>query len=146
VASTQLGLLKIMAQADDPDESIPAVRAFLKRQVGRLKAGRIPLEDLLVAKKLSRELEAYKVPSPAALAAGQLQAQGAGVRAGMRVRFWYVYGGVKIRDTRESEIDVKRYARLVNQMAEEVFYDHPRDIQPGLFRERSTQPGSCYFF
>ena len=106
----------------------------------------MPLEDLLVKQKLSRELEAYKVPSPAALAAGQLQEQGVGVRAGMRVRFWYVYGGVKIRGTRKSEIDVKRYARLVNQMAEEVFYDHPRDIQPGLFRERSPQAHSSYFF
>ena len=111
-----------------------------------MKAGKIPLEDLLVAKKLSRELEAYKVPSPAALAAGQLQEQGVGVRAGMRVRFWYVYGGVKIKDTCESEIDVRRYTRLVDQMAEEVFTDQPRDIQPELFRSRGSHAHSSYFF
>jgi len=145
VASTQLGMLNILAQADDPDERIPDVRAFLQRQLSRLKAGRIPLEDLLVAKKLSRELDAYKAPSPAALAAGQLQEQGVGVRAGMRVRFWYVYGGVKIRDTRSSEIDVKRYARLVDLMAEEVFSDHPQDIQPGLFKDRSAYAHASYF-
>ncbi|MGD8406388.1 MAG: DNA polymerase domain-containing protein [Anaerolineales bacterium] len=65
VAETQLGVLKILAQTDHPEELVPQAYRYVERQVQRLKAGKVPLDDLRVAKKLSRELEAYRTPSPA---------------------------------------------------------------------------------
>ena len=133
IAATQLGMLQILAGADDPAENFPAAQAFVENQLRRLREGRVPPKDLLVAKKLSRELEAYKSPSPAAQAARQLQTQGVEVRAGMRIKFWYVYGGVKVKDVSVKELDIKRYGRLMDQMAEEMFEDSKRPVLQSSF-------------
>jgi len=116
----QLGVLQILAQANEPSRHFSKAKAFIQCQIRKLRNGDIPLDDLLVAKKLSRELIDYKVPSPAAQAAMQLQAKGVEPRAGMRVNFWYIYGGVKISDVKTKEVDVKRYKRLVDQAIDEL--------------------------
>jgi DNA polymerase elongation subunit (family B) len=85
-----------------------------------LRAGEIPLDHLRVSQKLSRAPEAYKSPSPAALAARQLQASGVEVSPGLRMQFWFVYGGVKVKDVTLKEVDVPRYKRLVELAVEEV--------------------------
>ena len=133
IAATQLGMLQILAGADNPAENFPAAQTFVDSQLRRLRAGKVPLDDLLVAKKLSRELEAYKNPGPAAQAARQLQAQGVEVRAGLRVRFWYVYGGVKVKDVSVKELDIKRYGHLMNQMVDEMFEDSERPVLQSSF-------------
>jgi len=95
IASVQMELLKHFAQAKDADQLvtyIPGAVALLRRHFANLDAGRVPLEQLLVAQKLSRELDAYADPSPAARAAQQLQAAGKSVRPGQRVRFLYLRG------------------------------------------------------
>jgi len=120
VAGTQLGVLKILAKADSPTEKLSEARAFVHMQLGKLRKGKVPLDDLLVAKKLSRELDAYKIPGPAAQAARQLQAKGMEVRAGMRVKFWHVYAGVKVGDVSVTEIDTQRYRYLVETGAREI--------------------------
>ncbi|MGD8406389.1 MAG: hypothetical protein PVJ21_22220 [Anaerolineales bacterium] len=53
-------------------------------------------------------------------AARQIREQGGDVRAGLRVQFWYVYSGVKVRDVDSREIDVGRYRRLIDLAVEEV--------------------------
>jgi len=120
VAATQLGMLKIMAQADDPVEKLLDAQIFMEGQLRRLRAGKVPLDDLLVAKKLSRELNAYKVPSPAALAAQQLQKQGVKVRAGMHIHFWYAGNGGKVSEVSMKQINIPRYCRLLELAAEEI--------------------------
>ena len=121
VAAIQLGLLHILAQTENPTAEFLEVQVFINRQIRRLRDGRVPLENLLVTKTLSRELESYKVPSPAAQAARQLQAQGVQIRAGMRVNFWYVYSGVKITGVEAKEIDVKHYQQLIEKAVDELF-------------------------
>jgi DNA polymerase-2 len=120
VAATQLGVLQILAQADDLNQKIPETKHFLQKRLHKLKQGEIQLDDLLVAKKLSRSLEAYKVLSPAAQAARQLQEHGIEVRAGMRLRFWFVFDGVRVGDVEVKEIDVKQYSHLLDQAIEEL--------------------------
>ena len=120
VAGTQLSILNILAQADDPNEKILEAELYVQKQLSKLKKGKVQLDDLLVAKKLSRALDAYKVPSPAAQAARQLQERGIQVRAGMRLHFWFVYGGVKARDAGVRDIDVEKYSHLLNQAVEEL--------------------------
>ena len=57
-----------------------------------LRAGRVPLENLLVGKKLSKELAGYRVPSPGARAALQLLAAGKPTRPGQRIRLLFTRG------------------------------------------------------
>jgi len=122
IAETQMALLEILARAEDADglaQVLPQAQAYARRQAQALRAGKIPVEKLLVSQKLSRELSAYSSPSPAARAVWQMQAAGKLVRPGQRVRFLYTLGSPGVsawdagaqRDTRS--IDLPRYRELL---------------------------------
>ena len=49
---------------------------MLRERVFKLSHQEIPLNELIVTQTLSRELDQYRVPSPVARAALQLQAAG----------------------------------------------------------------------
>ena len=125
----QLQLLEILAQAPsagDLPAYLPAARRRLEAALQDLRRGRVPLPDLLVAQKLSREVEAYKTPSPAARAAAQLQACGKTIRPGQRVRFLFTLGkpGVYAWDLPAPPdprtVDVPRYAGLLQRAADTI--------------------------
>jgi DNA polymerase elongation subunit (family B) len=67
----------------------------MRQELRRLRSRRIPLEELLVTQKLSRTLDQYRSPSPAARAAAQLAAIGKTTRPGQSVRFLYLRGKCK---------------------------------------------------
>jgi DNA polymerase elongation subunit (family B) len=85
------------------------VLALLRRRVGELRRRKIPLEKLLVSQKLSRNLEEYRTPSPAARAVTQLQATGKSVRRGQHVRFLYTRGEPRTRRRLALETDVRAW-------------------------------------
>jgi len=147
ISQTQLHLLELMAQAADPShlreqpsqaidassreklpqpsdanlyrEQLTQAAAYLRRQLKRLRLGQVPLEDLVVTQKLSRDLSLYHVRSPAGRAAEQLVAQGKTVRPGEGVRFIYTLGdpGVHAWDQLERldprRVDLDRYKTLL---------------------------------
>ncbi len=72
IAQTQMEMLEILARApslDELPEYIPLASALVEKKIKELRAGQIPLENLLITQRLSRDLEKYRVPSPAARAA-----------------------------------------------------------------------------
>jgi DNA polymerase-2 len=73
----------------------PEILAYLRHELRRLRSRRLPLEELLVTQKLSRTLDQYRSPSPAARAAAQLAAIGKSTRPGQSVRFLYLRGKCK---------------------------------------------------
>ena len=93
--------------------------SLLRRRLSALRAGRVPLEWLLVSQKLSRDVEKYRSPSPAAISAAQLAAVDKTVKPGQRVRFLLTRGepGVHAWDLPnlppQAAIDVPRYAELL---------------------------------
>jgi len=96
VADVQREMLRCLAYASSPDElqqRVPQAVAILRRRLQDLRHGRVPLRELLVGKKLSKELAGYRVPSPGAKAAMQLQAAGKSVRPGQRVKLVFIRGG-----------------------------------------------------
>ena len=126
IAEAQMEILKVLAKVDDPRHAVPAAQATLQKQVERLFARRVPVEDLLISCRLSRAVEEYRVLSPAARAARQLMEAGKVVRPGMRIRFVHTYdeGGVRAWGAGEidaKQVDVKAYRRLLIRAAEEVF-------------------------
>lgn len=85
IAETQTALKEILAKAEDAEhlkEVYPKALAFVRRELEALRAGRVPVEKLLVSQKLSRELGEYSSPSLAARAVRQLEATGKAVRPG----------------------------------------------------------------
>ena len=87
----------------------------------------MPLEDLLVAQRLSRALSKYTSPSPAARAALQLQAVGKDVQPGQRVRFLFVRGKPDVHAWDATAVvdprlvDVRVYRKLLLRAAENIF-------------------------
>ncbi len=71
---------------------LPTVVKLWQDRLDELRSGRVPLEQLLVTQKLSRELEQYTVPSPPVRAVVQLQSVGKEVKVGQYVRFLYTIG------------------------------------------------------
>jgi DNA polymerase II len=122
IVETQMAILELMAHAPRANELssyLPDIVRLVRRRLAALRASRVPLEHLLVSQKLSRDLEEYHTPSPAARSARQLAAIGKTIKPGQRVRFLYMRGepGVHAWDLPEppnpSAIDAGRYTELM---------------------------------
>ena len=122
IARRQVALIEDLAKL--PGESagpscLPWLLRWLRGALAELRSGRIPLEHLLAAQKLSRALDEYRTPSPAARAAAQLAAVDKHLRAGQRVRFLYTLGepGVHAWDLPyppdRRSLDLARYQELL---------------------------------
>ncbi|HSQ17375.1 MAG TPA: DNA polymerase domain-containing protein [Anaerolineales bacterium] len=122
IARRQTALIEALAKL--PGETagpgcLPWLMRWLRAALAELRGGRIPLEQLLAAQKLSRALDEYRTPSPAARAATQLAAVGKHLRAGQRVRFLYTLGepGVHAWDLpyppARRSLDLARYQELL---------------------------------
>lgn len=129
IADIQMEILRLLARVPNADHlyrCLPQIVTLLRRRLAALRAGQIPLKELLVSLKLSRELDEYRVPSPAARAAAQLETVGKKLRPGQRVRFLYTLGepGVYAWDLPEppnpSSVDVRRYTELLLRAASSV--------------------------
>jgi DNA polymerase-2 len=98
---------------------LPALIASIQKDIDDLFAYRIPIENLTITQTLSRDLDAYRVPSPVARAAAQLHQIGKEVRPGQRIRFLYTLGepGVYAWNTPEPPVlemlDLRRYRTLL---------------------------------
>lgn len=129
VRRIQLAALEILAQADTTEEFtnyVPDVLALIDHARHELKAGRIPIEELIVRQKLSRELDNYRSPSPAARAARQLQEKGRQIAPGQSVEFLYIRGGCGVwawdlgETLNSGRLDTKRYCELLNRAMQTV--------------------------
>ena len=126
IARTQAEMLVELAHVsrDAPvDMYLPKILALLRRKLAALRGGRLPLEQLLVAQKLSRTLDEFRTPSPVARAATQLLAVGKTTSPGERVRFLYTRGepGVYAWNLPQppdpASVDVDRYSELLLRAA-----------------------------
>jgi DNA polymerase-2 len=129
IVNAQLSLLGYLAAAQSADElpnRLPGAVSLLRKAWFDLQKGIVPLEGLVASQRLSKELNDYRVPSPAARAAIQLQRIGKQVKQGQRVRFLYTRGdpGVYAWDLPNppspATIDVRQYQKLLLRAANTV--------------------------
>jgi DNA polymerase elongation subunit (family B) len=129
VANAQYQIFRILARERDPSRLpglFPEVLDRLRERIHALNNRNVPIEELLVTQRLSRELDEYRVPSPVARAACQLQAIGKNVQMGQRIQFLYTRTeqGVCAWDLPEpfnpALIDTARYKELLFRAAHEV--------------------------
>jgi DNA polymerase-2 len=95
VTEMQAEMLRLLARAADAGAlpgRLAQAEALVRRRLADLKRGRVPLEKLIVRQQLSRELEEYRSPSPAARALMQLQPEGKPLGPGQSVRLLYTRG------------------------------------------------------
>jgi DNA polymerase II len=129
VAEAQLQILQILAKERDPRQLanlLPEVLHIVHEKMSALSDRSVPIKELLVTQTLSRELNEYRVFSPAARAAGQLQAIGKDIQMGQRIQFVYTRtkSGVSAWDLTEPFnphlIDVAKYKELLFRATDEV--------------------------
>jgi DNA polymerase II len=129
IANTQVAILECLAEAPDAEqlqERLNAALNILRRQLQMLREDKIELSKLLTAQKLSRDLEAYTNPSPAARAARQLKAVGKTIRPGQRIQFLYMRGQPDVyawdlpNPPDPNRINRKYYQELLLRSAETV--------------------------
>ncbi len=129
VYKTQTELLHLLAgiaEGEPLENAIPAAIQLLELRAGSLRAGRIPLEDLVVTQRLSRDLAQYRQPSPAAKAAAQLASIDKPMSAGQTVHFLYVKGGTGVLAWRAGapfdyqQINLQEYLKLLARAASNV--------------------------
>ncbi len=129
VAEAQLQILQILAKEKDPvrlANLFPEVLTILKEKVSAVNNRKVPTDKLLITQTLSRELSEYRVPSPLARAAGELQAIGRSVRMGQKIKFVYTRTklGVRAWDLPEpfnpTLVDTTRYKELLFRAVYEV--------------------------
>jgi len=164
VANAQLDVLQILAQEQDPSQLtnlLPEVLNMLQERIFALSNRNVPIKELLITQTLSRELIEYKVPSPAARAAGQLQGIGKNIRMGQRIQFIYTRTkqGVRAWDLPEpfnpTWIDTAKYKELLFRAVHEVlqplgvtktvlknwmFSEASYLLPPGLLHNRIEMP------
>jgi len=130
VAEAQLQALQILSKEKDSDllaNLLPEVLNMFQERVSALNNQEIPIEKLLVTQTLSRELYEYRVLSPVARAASQLQAIGKNIRMGQRIQFLYsrMKQGVWAWDLPEpfnpALVDIPKYKELLFRAAYEIF-------------------------
>lgn len=129
VAKTQRKILNILSQAQNGRDLpfyLPEIRALVEERLKTLRNGSAPLEELIVRQRLSRELDEYRTPSPAARAAMQLKEIGRNIRPGQSVRLLYLRGEPNVRAwdlpgvPDPAEIDLSRYRELLLEAVETI--------------------------
>jgi len=122
IADTQREILKILAQAQDGRDLtfyLPKIRVLVEERLDALRRGKVPLQELIVRQRLSRELDEYRTPSPAARAAMQLKEIGRNLRPGQSVRLLFMRGEPNVRawdlpePPNSAEIDPAHYRKLL---------------------------------
>ena len=129
VRKIQLKALEVLAGANTPHEfadRIPDVMALVECAKRDLRIGRVPLGELVIRQRLSRAIEAYKTPSPAARAALQLQAHGRQFAPGQSLEFLFARNATgvhawELNETLDSRrLDKKRYCKLLDRAVQTV--------------------------
>jgi DNA polymerase-2 len=129
IAGVQMEMIERMAQVETAAELpglLPGLIDLLRERLDDLRCGRVPLEDLLVGQRITKELAEYATPSAAARAAAQLEALGKHMRPGQRVRFLHLRGDPDVHAWNLPEppdparLDVNRYRTLLLRAASAV--------------------------
>jgi DNA polymerase elongation subunit (family B) len=100
----------------------------LKTRARQLREGNIPLDDLIVAQRLSREVSQYRQPSPAAKAAAQLHSLQKPTHAGQVIHFLYVKKVPGVLAWRAGvpfdyhQINIGEYLKLLARAASNVLF------------------------
>ena len=132
VRRAQEALLAKMAEAATLDE-LAALRPLLEEMAEgcrqRLREGEIAAQDLVITRVLSQPVADYKVDTPTALAARQLEAAGIHIQPGEKVRYVHREGKRGPKECRVAAApflesmdgyDTKFYLDLLERAVEEV--------------------------
>ena len=125
VKRCQTDMLTTFSKADNSEEFmalIPEALAIVSSYVHLIRTEKIPLEELVIEKRLSKNLDEYRNLVPQAIAAKHLATEGTEVHAGQTINYILTYDKSKISQNRAlptelmdegSVFDSERYVDLL---------------------------------
>ena len=125
-------MLKVLASADDSEsfvKIVPDALKIIKEYKRKLLSGEVPVWDLVVTKRLSKDLENYTQKVSQVIAGEQLQKEGFEVSAGKSVKFLFTSAKnkryrrrVKAKELIEERTnpDVRKYLLLLYSAASNI--------------------------
>ena len=132
IVETQRKALKCLSLADDVRDLPKYLReafSVFKQALDDLNAGKVPLKELVVTMRISRELEAYRAPTPSVRAAQQLlDRTGKRLSPGQKVRFLYTVGKEDVHawelpdPVLPEDVDKAKYRLLFGRAAGTILY------------------------
>ena len=151
VYDAQIGMIKALASADDSKgfvKKVPDALEVIKQYRRKLLNGEVPIWDLIVTKRLSKDLENYTQKVSQVIAGEQLRKEGFEVSAGKSVKFLFTSAKnkryrrrVKAKELIEEATnpDLNKYLLLLYSAASNILsplgytpkrvYDHVRGFQ-----------------
>ena len=129
VFDSQTEMIDALAAANNTDElrkNIPFALEVVKKYRQKLLNGEVPIEDLIISKRMSRKPERYRQHVSQVIAAEQLIKEGAEVHAGNSVKFLFTHSKDKRHERRVKaalliengvEPDIKKYLALLYSSA-----------------------------
>lgn len=127
IEDTQRGMLEILARGEDAAgfrRRLPEAIDYARARLQRIRAGQVPLAELVVRHNLSRKLEEFVVRTAAARAAAELARAKVELNPGEAVRFVYTPGPEKARawDLIEGQIPYDRevYTELLSRAVQTI--------------------------
>jgi DNA polymerase-2 len=128
IKATQLEMLNILAQGHDASgfrAAMPEAVSYATQRLQMLRAGHVPMRELVVTHRLSRQPEEYVVRTVAARVALELTRSGVSLSPGEKLRFLLVPGPEKARawERLDKEIPYDRaaYTELMLRAIESLF-------------------------
>jgi len=127
VAALQRDLLKRMAKAkglSDLRMMMPELREVLEDAVSELRAGHVPVEELAVARRLSKAPDDYVANTAAAAVTRELCGRGVPLRPGSKIRYLLADGkgrAMGFLDGNETP-DSTKYEAMLLEAAEELIH------------------------
>jgi DNA polymerase-2 len=100
IKESQMGMISILAEGRDIEEFrglVPQAIVYARERLQILRSGEVPLKELLVSHRMSRQLEDYVVRTVAVRAATELTQVGVKLSPGQSVHFLYTPGGERVR-------------------------------------------------
>ena len=129
VFNAQTEMINTLAPANNTAElhnKIPSAMDVVKKYRKKLLEDKVPIEDLIITKRMSRRPERYRQHVSQVIAAEQLIKEGAKVHAGNSVKFLFTHSKHKRHERRvkaaqlidkDVEPDIEKYLRLLYSSA-----------------------------
>lgn len=149
IADVQMIAVGLMAEERDFSKLrklIPTLVDYFRSHYGKIADEEVPLEKLVISQTLSRDIEDFKVGSPASTAARQLEAEGKVVRAGQNVEFlrvkdvphslsWHL-----VREGQKPNLDTDWYCEQLLRAADEILspLGVPKDVLSAWCTDQGT--------
>ena len=120
VRKCQAGMLEVLSHASDSEQFralVPSALSVMKHCVSLLRSGKVPVEDLVIEKRLSKMPDEYRNLGPQAVAARHLARERGSIHAGQNVSFIISNRDSKIADKRAMPIELVDHSGMYDSAA-----------------------------